>query len=61
MYTLKISVARRTAIASKLAPTGNVFSPEVVHDQTSAARPLDAPVGSKAAAVLMLILIWAPR
>jgi hypothetical protein len=38
-----------------LAPTGNSVSPENVHGQTSEARPLDAPVGQKAAEVLILI------
>jgi len=38
-----------TTIASELAPTGDSASPENVRDQTSAARPRDAPVGPEAA------------
>ena len=41
--------------ASRLAPTGNGDNLENVHGQTSEARPLEAPVGPKAAAALILI------
>jgi len=42
-----------TIFASRLAPTWDRRQ----HGQTSAARPLDAPVGPKAASFLILILI----